>query len=198
VPDANGEAIFKGEAANLELVALGGRPTGVGRTVFRTLGDPVLAPGANSVAFPATLFHQSPASDATLWWQPANDLLTLLAREGASPPGMPAEARWKTFPSLALPGGETGPIFLATMERGTGGVDASNDKGVWAVDSLGTLRLLFREGDTISGKVLKSFTLLNAVNGSPGVTRSFNNHGQVVWRASFTDGSSAIVVTQVP
>lgn len=45
---------------------------------------------------------------------------------------------------------------------------------------------------------LKGFTVLNAVSGSPGVTRSFNNHGRLVWRATFADGSNAIVVTQVP
>jgi hypothetical protein len=197
VTKANGEAIFEGDGENFELVARVGFP-GVGSTIFRTLGDPVLARGADSVAFPAMLSGESSATDATLWWKPVNSPLTLLAREGGSPPDLPIKARWQTFLSLALPGGGTGPIFVATLERGAGGVAASNDVGVWAINSLGTLRLLFREGDTIENKVLKNFTVLTAVAGSPGVTRSFNNHGQLVWRANFTDGTSALMVSQVP
>ena len=60
------------------------------------------------------------------------------------------------------------------------------------------MRLLFREGDTIAEKVVKTCTVLTAVPSLSGVTRSFNNHGQIVWRANFTDGTSAIVVTKVP
>ena len=198
VSAANAEAIFSGDAANLCLIARAGRPTFIGSTVFGKFGDPVLAPGTDSVAFPATLSGVSSVTDATLWWKPTNGPLKLLAREGVRPEGLPTGTKWEAFPTLALPGGETGPIFVATLKQNTGGVDASNDKGVWAVDSVGNLRLLFRKGDTIEGRELKGFTVLNAVSGSPGVTRSFNNYGQLVWRATFTDGSNAIVVTQVP
>ena len=111
---------------------------------------------------------------------------------------MPAGAKWDDFKSLAFPGGTTGPIFLATMQRGAGGVHERNDAGVWAVDSEGALRLLFREGGTVAGGIVKTIAVLNAVPGSPGVTRSFNNRAQVAWRATFTDGGSAVVVTQVP
>ena len=77
-------------------------------------------------------------------------------------------------------------------------MDATNDAGLWAVDSTGALRLLAREGDVIGAKTLKSMTVLTAVSGSPGVTRSFNNAGQVIYRATFTDGSQSVVVVQVP
>jgi hypothetical protein len=29
-------------------------------------------------------------------------------------------------------------------------------------------------------------------------TRAFNDHGQLAWQATFTDGTAGIVVTQVP
>ena len=80
----------------------------------------------------------------------------------------------------------------------SGIVDATNDVGVWAMDSTGALRLLFREGDMIEGRQLKSFTVLKAVPGSPGVTHAFNDAGQVAWRATFIDGTTAVMVTQVP
>jgi hypothetical protein len=67
------------------------------------------------------------------------------------------------------------------------------------MDLSGNLRLLFQTGVTqLGGKTLKSFSLLNAVPGSVGVTRSFNNAAQVVWLATYTDGSTAIVDTEVP
>ena len=49
-----------------------------------------------------------------------------------------------------------------------------------------------------SGKVVKNFSVLKAVSGTPGVTRAFNSHRQVVWRTAFTDGTTAIILTQAP
>jgi hypothetical protein len=40
--------------------------------------------------------------------------------------------------------------------------------------------------------------VLKEVSGSPGVTRAFNSRGELAWQATFTDGTTGIVVTQVP
>ena len=120
----------------------------------------------------------------------------MLARESVNPPGTSSGVRWNKFVSLAIPDGNTGPLFHATISGS--GVNPGNTAGVWAMDSDGAIRLLFREGDTIDGKKLKSFTLLNAIAGSGGVTRSFNAVAEVVWRATFTDRSTAVIVTSVP
>jgi hypothetical protein len=45
---------------------------------------------------------------------------------------------------------------------------------------------------------LKKFTVLTAVSGSEGVTRSFNATHEVVAHVTFTDGSSGIVKIEVP
>ena len=202
--DGGVKSIFQGDAEYIDPVAQIGQASGVGATKFAAFQDPVLAPHSTQVAFPATLRGTTRAQDETLWWQPYGNPLTLLARESAQPPEVPAGAKWDDFKSLAFPGASSeadflrGPIFLATMQRGVGGVHERNDTGVWAVDSESTLRLLFREGGTVAGGIVKTIAVLDAVPGSPGVTRSFNNNAQVVWRATFTDGGSAIVVTQVP
>ena len=70
--------------------------------------------------------------------------------------------------------------------------------GLWAVDSLGEVRLLVREQDVVEGKMLKSFSALQAVSGSAGVRRSFNSKGQLVYRAYFSNGSQGVVKVQVP
>ena len=133
----------------------------------------------------------------------------IIAREGSQPPDAPAGAQWSAFTSLAYPANAGGPIFTATLVNktanpggpalpGPGGITSVNDTGCWAVDSTGALRGLFREGDTIGGKTLKLFNVLKATVGSVGSTRAFNSAGEVVWQATFTDGTTAIVRTQVP
>ena len=192
-------AVFVGTSSALEPVARVGQFTGLGATTFRSFLDPVLEPGTESVAFTATLKGTTAADDVALWWKPEGQPLALLARKGDQPAGiLTAGAKWRVFTSVALPGGGNGPLFMATMLRGVGGVDPTNDMGVWGVDSTGALRLLFRKGDTLAGKTVKRFASLSAVLGSPGVTRSFNSSGQVAWQAEFTDSHAAIIVTQVP
>jgi hypothetical protein len=174
------------------VVQLGGA-TGITGVIFKALKDPVLAADSAALAFPATLAgtRVSPANDTSLWWKPDDGALTMLAREGEPAVG---GGKWKSFASLAIPGGNTGPMFLASLS----GVPTTRDIGVWAVDSAGALRVLFREGDTIAGKEVKSLTVLKAVGGSPGTTHAFNGSAEIVWRAAFTDGTAAIMVTTVP
>jgi hypothetical protein len=168
-----------------------------GGATFRALGDPVLAPLTGSIAFPANVTG-SGSQDATLWWKPAGGDLKLLAREGAHPPGTPDGTRWKAFTSLAIRGGAQGaPIFYAQMAPGKG-VNAGNDFGIWAVNSSGELQLLVREGDPVGDKKLKTITVLSAVSGSPGVTRSLNNGQAVIYRATFTDNSQAVLTATIP
>jgi hypothetical protein len=122
---------------------------------------------------------------------------TRIARRGREPTARHPGRQWKSFPSLAI-AANRGPIFTATLVPGKGGVVKSTASGVWAVDFTGELRLLFQTGDTIDGKKLKSFTLLNAVRGSEGVTRSINDDAAVVWLATFIDKTTAVIRTEVP
>jgi hypothetical protein len=127
------------------------------------------------------------------------DTTSLLAREGTQASECADGARWSKFLSLAAPGGPgESVIFTALLAKGPGGVNASNDMGAWARDSDGRLRLLFREGDALDGKKLKTFTFLNAAKGATGVTRSWNANGRITWRAEYDDGATAIVVTTIP
>ncbi len=120
----------------------------------------------------------------------------MLAQGGAEAADLPG-AKWKAFPSLAV-AAEARPIFNATLAPNKTNVTKASANGVWGMDSHGQLRLLFRTGDKIGGKVVKSFTLLKAAVGSMGVTRSFNAGPQVVRLATFADKSQAIVTTDLP
>lgn len=166
---------------------------------FRTFADPVLALGEGDIAFAATLrgTGAKASNDTALFHRPPQGTLRCIAREGDPAAGTPAGVKWAKFVSLAAPGGSTGALFQATLS-GTG-VRATNNSGLWALDSAGTVRLLFRTGTPLTGgKTLQRFTILSAVPGSTGASRSFNRFSQIVWRADFTDGTSGIVTTSIP
>lgn len=203
VTKANARGIF----ADLEVdgtyssIARVGDPAVTGDGTFNLLKDPVLA-ADGGIAFPATIKGKTVKGTEmqTLWWKPPGGELTLLAQGGAgsTPVADIPGAQWKSFPSLAI-AANRGPIFAGTLVPGKGGVTKATSNGLWATDFQGNLRLLVQSGVTqIDGKTVKSFTLLNANVGSQGSTRSFNDNAFVVWRATFTDKSQAIVKTEVP
>jgi hypothetical protein len=57
---------------------------------------------------------------------------------------------------------------------------------------------LLRKHQQFGGKTLKTFTVLKAVSGSAGVTRSFSANRQINVQVLFTDGSSGLVRIDVP
>lgn len=178
------------------LASLGEEVSGT-EALWTDLGYPVSSPTGPDVAFlgSARTGTGSGGTQSGIWQGAAATPVSLLARKGMQAVGYPAGATFSAFRSLAHVGGTAGPIFSAKV-AGTG-VNTGNDNGVWAVDSSGSLRLLFREGEKVGLKTVKSFTVLTVVSGSPGVTRAFNSLGKVGWRATFTDGTTGIVTTQI-
>ena len=162
---------------------------------FSLLKDPVLA-SDDGLAFFATLKGGSALGLAasTIWWQPPGAPVKLLAQGTKTAAGLTDSVQWKTFTGLAI-APSRGPIFTATLK---GAVISGNSTGAWAVDFTGTTRLLFRSGDVIDGKTVKSFTMLNALVGTMGNTRSFNDSGQLLWLATFVDKTTAIIKTEIP
>ena len=162
--------------------------------IFSGFKDPVNASG-RSVAFAGTMKTVpgiTSANNDGIWWNSPGGLV-LVAREGA----LAAEAGggvWKSFASLALPEGR-GPMFVAKLG---GAVTAANDVGLWATDSFGGLRLLLREGDALGASTIKSFIVLSSVTGSPAQTRSFNNGGSVIVKATDATGAQHLLHIAVP
>lgn len=187
-------------------VRAGGPAVSADGALWKSFREPVFG-NKSEYAFIGTLARSKgkvkQSNDTGIWWQPASGPMQLVAREGAQPPGVPEGARWAKFTSLALPGGQTGPLFVGAMvNQKKVGVTRESDIGLWAVDSTGLLRLLVREGDPVDlggiTKTLRSFTVLSAVSGSPGQVRSFNQQGEVVYHAYFTDSTQAVVKVRLP
>jgi hypothetical protein len=165
--------------------------------IWIDLGYPVNSPTGGAMAFLGKIRGGTVkvSSDSGVWWKHESGPVGLLAQEGKQAVGCASGEYFAQFLSLAHPGGANGPIFVAKLAGRS--VNAGNDLGVWAVDSSGALRLLFREGQQIGTRRLLSFTVLSDVSGSPGVTRAFNGNGEVAWRATFTDKATGVVVTQI-
>lgn len=202
VTSATAGGIFLGNGSSFKAVARSGDVAIAPGAKFSTFKFPLVAADSAALAFGATLKGGAvtTANDTAIFWVDGAGVIQLLGREGAKAAGVTSSARWLAFTSLAIAGGNAKgrPLFMATLQQGVAGVTEANDAGLWAVDRFGALRLIVREGGEVGGKKVRSITALKAVAGAPGVTRSFNNSRELVYRLTFTDNSQAIVYTLVP
>ena len=170
--------------------------------LYASFFDPVVN-DAGQVAFLATLQGTGiKAGNKTGIFCGPTDDLRLRARLGDAVPdegGTATTAVWSKFITCALPSGAgAGPVFLAETSGGDSTV--KNKLALWAVDSSGTLRRLLRTGESLTtgGPALTNLTLLNAVPGAFGATRSFNATGSLALTATFADQTQALVRVDIP
>ena len=209
VPSAQAKGIFQSldSGADWEpMVRSGDDAPGFAKAAFSAFKDPVNSPTCADVAFAGT----AKGGDATMttndgiWFHPDFGSLTLIAREGALPPGAPEGAKYKSFSSLALPGGDFGPLFTAMLQKGPqgtpgpGGITSVDDFALYGRDQAGTLFELLRENQPVLGKPVKRFSVLKAAPGTAGTTRNFNNYGQIVALVTFLDNSVSIIRIDLP
>jgi hypothetical protein len=79
--------------------------------------------------------------------------------------------------------------FIATLTPGVGGVNLSNNIGIWAGTSETDLRLVARSGEVIGGKTLSRPLSLGPLQ--------INSERPIVWLGRFTDNSTAVVSSDV-
>ncbi|MEZ6242253.1 MAG: GC-type dockerin domain-anchored protein [Phycisphaerales bacterium] len=136
------------------IVAPSAEAPGTGGASFGILsGSSLRAISVNSggeIAFSAPLKRDPPVTvlnDGGIWAGPV-DNLTIVAREGDPAPGLDGPV----FSGLGVPAlSDSGRmVFEGSLRQGVGGVDGSNDTGIWVGDSLG-LELLARKGDPAPG-----------------------------------------------
>ncbi len=203
-PSAGAQGLFAREAGAgtaTSLVRAGDTAPGAGGALFKSFGDPIVAADGTGYAFLGKLAGTgvTSQSDSALYWGDAGaSPQVLIAREGSVAPET-GGAVFGAFKSVVTPGGGQGPILVAKLAIGPGGVTAANDLGLWAMDAQGNLRLLLREGVTNIGlKTVKSFATLATSAGNPGITRNFNGAGEVLAAVTFTDTTSAVVLITLP
>jgi|GEM_PF-977232 len=192
--------------ALVKLAQVGSAAPGVEPAVFATLSEPVIN-GQAQAAFLANLAGPgvTKATQGSLWWK-SNTGLSLLAQAGSPVPTI-AAAKWSAFTSVVLPENAR-PVFLAklaaaSVDRGLpSDVKPTTNVGLFGVDANRVRRLLVRTGDVVQlpggTKQISVITIFGAVAGSPGQGRHYNTTGDLVFRATFTDHSQAILRVPLP
>jgi len=111
---------------------------------------------------------------------------TPIALEGTAAAG--TTGTFASFGNIKL--GDDGRVaFIATLTPGVGGVDLSNNIGIWVGTSETDLHLLARTGQLIAGKTLTRPLSLGPLQ--------LNSQRPIVWLGRFADNSTAIVSSDV-
>jgi hypothetical protein len=134
-------------------------------------------------------------------------------RAGSQAPGTPTGAKFDDFSTpvfnaagqLAFTGNLSRPIFDRNgnvIGGGGGGVDDTNDIGIWATDVQGALELIAREGDLLEVapsdfRKIASLDFASNTGNEDGRHSGFNDLGQIAFAAFFTDGSSGVFVSDL-
>jgi hypothetical protein len=133
-----------------------------------------------------------PAVTFSNLWKSRDGELSLIASSGTPAPGTNT-----SFSNL-----QDG--FFATNRLGQVAFQAlaGNQRGIWAEDPSGAIRLIVKVGDSLEiapgdHRTIASIDNLFSSNGSDGKSRSFNDAGQLVFNATFTDGGEGIFVSDV-
>jgi hypothetical protein len=211
---SNDYGIWSEGGGSLALVARSGSPAAgtASGVVFSGFFPPVLN-AAGKVAFKGVLAGTgvSSANDHGLWSE-ASGSLQLVAREGNPAPGTTSGVNFGTFDMITV--NASGQIAFRASLAGTG-VTTSNDEGIWATDSTGTLRLIVRKGAAFEVAPSDVRTILNVVyaGGDPtlggacnlssctgnedGRASPFNDSGFITFGLDFNDFSGGIFVSDL-
>jgi hypothetical protein len=163
---------------------------------FKTLSAPVLN-SKNALAFTGTLSGNgvTTANTTGIWSAEASGTLQQIARAGAAAPGI-SGAVFSAFTQVAYPD-EAGVVFVGTMATGPGGITATNNTGLWAAEAPGVSpELILRKGDSFqvgsSLKTVSEILVFNQPAATAGAVRHLNAFGDLIFKITFTDGSSGI------
>ena len=125
----------------------------------------------------------------------------LVARQGDEAPGCEPGFVFGAFldPSLNAAGQAA---FMAAGYQLVEGMIADSAFGIWGQDRNGDLRLVARVGQIVEVgpgdyREIASIVFASKTGGEDGRARGLNDLGQVVFRATFPDGSSGVFVSDV-
>ena len=146
-------------------------------SAFSVFENPA-AGSAGNASFIATLAGASTATDNGLW-EYRNSALGLVAREGDAAAEQGAGVTVKSIARFAQPGGNAGPIFVATLQ-GTG-VTLTNNVVLYAVPvGGGAAKDLARTGDQFDiGGTMRTLRVIRALDidlGSEGSARGYRGN----------------------
>jgi hypothetical protein len=175
---ASRQGLFVGDGTNAVAIALEGQPAPKGGSYQGPSGQetfvgPIRLNDRGEVTFDAQLTGGTSASGI---FRGNGERTTTIALAGTTAPG--TSGTFQSFEDVKL--GIDGKVaFIATLALGVGGVDSSNNKGIWVGTSDEDLQLVVRTGQVITGKVLTRLP-------ESGQGNQFDvNENGVLWIGSF-------------
>jgi hypothetical protein len=169
--------LFLGDGMDAVAIALLGDPAPKGGT-YATFFGPLTLNDRGQSAFEVFLTGGTSGSGI---FRGDGATTTPIALQGTAAAG--TTGTFDSFEDLKM--GKDGSVaFIATLTLGVGGVDLSNNRGIWVGTSDTDLHLVVRSGQIIGGK-----TLTRPVSLAP---REMNER-PVVWLGRFSGFSTAIV-----
>ena len=202
VDDSNEVGIWSEGSGSLELVARQGSPAPgtPGGVNFGGFGAWFVLNDAGQTAFRANLTGAGVdfTNNRGVWVEGA-DGLELVARTGSTAPGTPSGVNFSGLSRPTL--NEAGQVAFRGDLTGTG-VNSTNNLGIWATDQTGALQLIARKGNQleVTPGVFRTISDLGFVTdsgNSDGRASAFNNLGQLVFWARFTNNSQGVFVSSL-
>ena len=134
-----------------------------------------------------------------IWTNAGAGGLKLVALRGNVAPDC-GSAKFSTFLSVLLPDNGSA-IFLAKLAV-VGSVTSRNDLGIWSQDSAANVHLVAREGQQIvvNGvtKTILTIAAFPPLATIAGQSRGMNISSDIVFRATFTDATQAVIHATAP
>jgi hypothetical protein len=203
VTEANKTGIWadEGTMPKMSVAREGMLAPGGNGAIFSGFSDPVYN-NNDLVAFAATLSGSGIArtNSIAVCSDYPGGFLSMVAQEGQQAPGCPQGAVFSSFTELALPD-QGGVVFLGTLGNLPGIISSVNNQGIWAVDTSGLLQLVVQKGTLhpVTGKLITALSFLPLLPYAAGQTRSMNQStGDIVYKATFKDGSSGFFAVTFP
>jgi len=183
---ASRTGLFVGDGIDAVAVALEGQSAPKGGAYSQSFFKPLTFNDRSEVAFQAGL--KGGTSNVGIFRGDGNHT-TVVALAGTSAPG--TAGTFASFGDMKL--GQDGRVaFIATLVPGVGGVDSSNNMGIWIGTSDTDLELVARTGDVIGSQVLSRLPRQGLFG-----QLDMNEEG-VVWVGTFASGASSVVFSRFP
>ena len=180
--------LFVGDGTQALAVALDGQPAPKGGNYDSRAGfsQPLRLNDRGEVAFHVGLAGGTSNQGI---FRGNGEHTTTVALGGATAPG--TTGTFQSFHDIRL-ANDGRVAFVATLAVGVGGVDFTNNMGIWIGTSDEDLQLVVRTGEVIDGKVLTRLS-----TDTSGFSQFDMNENAVVWIGSFQATARAIVFSRV-
>jgi len=177
---ASRAGLFVGDGADAVAIALDGQPAPKGGSYSDRFFAPTRLNDRGEVAYIVGLAVGTGPSGI---FRGDGDRTTTVALAGTTAPG--TAGTFQSFDDIKL-GNDGRVAFIARLAVGVGGVDSSNNRGIWIGTSDEDLQLVVRTGDVVGGNVLTSLPQFGQGN-----QFDMNENG-VLWIGSFGPAKAVV------